>query len=141
MAEITLEFYTALCREARAIREAVFMEEQGFHDEFDATDSTAYHCVLWVDGEAAACGRLFTGEGSGEWHLGRVAVMKPYRAMHLGSRMVTALEEKARSLGGKKMVLSAQCRVQPFYEKLGYRTVGDVYFDEYCEHISMEKRL
>lgn len=43
--------------------------------------------------------------------------------------------------GGKKAVLSAQCRVKHFYESLGFSASGDVYYDEYCQHVHMEKLL
>ena len=32
--------------QAAAIRQAVFVEEQGFHNEFDETDETCLHCVI-----------------------------------------------------------------------------------------------
>ena len=51
------------------------------------------------------------------------------------------IEDKARELGADKIVLSAQCRVRGFYEKCGYTAYGDIYLDEYCEHIRMEKNL
>ena len=51
------------------------------------------------------------------------------------------IEAKVKQIGGKKLILSAQCRVQPFYEKLGYTARGEIYLDEYCEHIHMEKTL
>ena len=46
-----------------AVRKAVFMEEQGFQQEFDDVDDRAYH-VLIQDGERpVATGRLFTEDG------------------------------------------------------------------------------
>ena len=51
--------------QAAAIREEVFVEEQGFHNEFDDIDRQAVHLVV-MDGEApAAAGRVE--------HLGRGA--------------------------------------------------------------------
>ncbi|MFR8530009.1 MAG: hypothetical protein ACLVDB_02110 [Anaeromassilibacillus sp.] len=38
--------------EARRIRQAVFVDEQGFHNEFDEIDPEAWHVVLWEDGAA-----------------------------------------------------------------------------------------
>ena len=35
--------------------------------------------------------------------------------------------------------LTAQVRVRPFYEALGYVASGDEYLDEGCPHIHMEK--
>lgn len=39
--------YEHLPIEAQKIREIVFMEEQGFHNEFDEIDSYATHLVLY----------------------------------------------------------------------------------------------
>lgn len=62
-----------------AVRKAVFMEEQGFQQEFDDVDDRAYH-VLIQDGERpVATGRLFTEDGE-TYLIGRVAVLSAYRA-------------------------------------------------------------
>ena len=42
--------YEQLPQEARALREEVFCGEQGFQEEFDETDRTAHHGLLWDDG-------------------------------------------------------------------------------------------
>ena len=61
-----------------AVRKAVFMEEQGFQQEFDDVDDRAYH-VLIQDGERpVATGRLFTEDGE-TYLIGRVAVLSAYR--------------------------------------------------------------
>lgn len=130
-----------LSPEAADIRKAVFVVEQGFRNEFDRTDNDAYHAVLFTDeGIPAACGRLFTSDGR-IYTIGRVAVIKEYRKKGFGEKIVTALENKARELGGTETMLSAQLRAKGFYEKLGYLSHGDEYLDEYCPHISMKKSL
>ena len=48
--EFTHAFYDALPPEAAAIRQAVFVEEQGFQEEFDAIDRHALHLLLFADG-------------------------------------------------------------------------------------------
>ena len=116
-----------LSPEAVDIRKTVFVDEQGFQNEFD-------------DIIPAACGRLFTSDGKA-YTIGRVAVLKEYRKKGLGEKIVTALENKARELGGIETELSAQLRAKEFYEKLGYLPYGDEYLDEYCPHISMKKAL
>jgi predicted GNAT family N-acyltransferase len=123
--------------EARLIRQAVFVDEQGFKNEFDDIDSTAYHGILTENGSPVAVGRLFTENG--DYHIGRIAVMKPYRGKGLGREIVSLLESKISELGGGTAVLSAQIRVKGFYEAMGYTAYGDEYFDEYCPHISMKK--
>lgn len=135
------KFYNYLPEEAKAIRKAVFVEEQGFHNEFDDIDQRAIHLVLAFNGKWVATARVFADKEVGTYDIGRVCVLKAYRQYHLGSKLMHLIEEKVRELGGKKIILSAQCRVRPFYEKLGYTASGKVYLDEYCEHIHMEKDL
>lgn len=53
----------------------------------------------------------------------------------------TGAEGWLRGRHVKRLALSAQVRVRPFYEKLGYTASGDEYLDEYCPHIHMEKEL
>lgn len=127
--------------EAVLIRKAVFMEEQGFENEFDSVDTYAFHAVLFTDENIpAACGRLYSND-SKCFIIGRIAVQKPFRGKGLGERIVKALENKARELGGHETELSAQVRAMGFYEKLGYFPFGEEYLDEYCPHISMRKKL
>ena len=45
-----IKIYDTLPEEAVRIRKTVFVEEQGFQDEFDKIDSYARHLVLF-DGE------------------------------------------------------------------------------------------
>lgn len=136
-----VKIYNNLPDEAVKIRTAVFIEEQGFNDEFDEFDERSFHFLLFKDGKAAATGRMFTDNGGKSYHIGRVAVLEEYRKFHLGSELMGAIIEKAKELKAKKIVLSAQCRVKEFYEKLGFNEVGDIYYDEYCPHIQMEMNL
>lgn len=53
--EFTHAFYNTLPPEAAAIRQAVFVEEQGFQEEFDAIDRHALHLLLFADGRWARC--------------------------------------------------------------------------------------
>ena len=122
------------------VRKAVVMDEQGFQNEFDETDSTAYHLELKVDGTVAGCARIYPGE-DGMWHVGRVAVRKEYRSLHLGSRMMEAVMDKIKELGGTGAVLSAQCQAVPFYQKNGFTVVSEPYLDEHCPHQDMERRF
>ncbi len=139
---MTLEhrFFSELPHDARVIRQEVFVDEQGFKNEFDETDSSCTHLVLYADGVPAAVGRLFRTDG-GVYTFGRIAVKKQFRGKGLGSEVMKLLEEKVREYGGTKAAVSAQCRARGFYEGLGYTASGAVYLDEFCEHIHMEKNL
>ena len=129
------------CPDAYEIRQEVFIDEQKFTEEFDEIDHTCWHLVLYEAERAIACARIFFDEEAGCWHAGRIAVRKSERGRHLGKAVMDAIHEKVVSLGGDRVVLSAQCRARVFYEKQGYQAFGEEYFDEYCPHIMMEYRL
>ena len=127
-------------QDAFAIREEVFIKEQGFQEEFDSTDGHCWHLIGYEAGIPVACARLFS-EREGVWHAGRIAVRKNWRGTGAGAEIMAALEQKARELGGTQVVLSAQCRASGFYEKQGYQKTGGEYLDEYCPHVEMFKLL
>lgn len=121
------------------IRTDVFIKEQGFNDEFDETDKTCFHIVLYENETPVATCRYFETDGS--YHIGRVAVVKEYRGFHLGEKIMSIAENEIRKRGGQTIEVSAQVRVKNFYEKLGFQAVGETYFDEFCEHVRMVKKL
>lgn len=133
--------YDYLPEEARAIRRAVFMEEQGFVDEFDEVDDIATHIVLFDGGEAVATCRLFPSGEPGEYVVGRLAVMRGHRGSHLGARTLAAAEDEAARRGATSVVLHAQVRAAGFYESQGYERFGEQDLDEGCPHVWMRKSL
>lgn len=127
--------------EAKKIRQTVFVEEQGFQNEFDEIDPVARHVVAWEDGRPIATGRVFLKDGAKEtWIIGRVAVLPPYRGKGIGALIVHQLEQIALHCGAREWTLSAQLRAKGFYENLGYTAHGNVYQDEFCPHVAMCKR-
>lgn len=129
---------SALSRDAKEIREEVFVREQGFCREFDETDAQAAHLVLYADGEPAAVCRVYFSEG---WHIGRLAVRKKFRGGGLGRELLRAAEAEIKRRGGKACSLCAQTRARGFYESCGYRFSCEVEADEGVPHVRMEKRL
>ncbi|MFR4142586.1 MAG: GNAT family N-acetyltransferase [[Clostridium] leptum] len=82
---------------AKELRRKVFITEQGFQNEFDDIDRTAWHVLISEGGFPCGTGRVFeTPAGSGCYHLGRIAVERDYRKQHIGS-LAGKLEEKARA--------------------------------------------
>ncbi|MGI6265242.1 MAG: GNAT family N-acetyltransferase, partial [Acutalibacteraceae bacterium] len=124
------KIYSSLPDDARLLRTVVFVEEQGFREEFDEIDCRATHLVIYDGDWPVATGRMFDDHGAA--HIGRVAVRREYRDRHLGAAVMARLEREAASAGYTKVFLSAQCRVQGFYEKQGYHAVGETYLDEGC---------
>ena len=134
------EVNKAIPADAKAIRKAVFVEEQGFHNEFDRTDDASLHIVAYDGDKPVGVCRIFPDRGK-TWTLGRLAVLKPYRGQHLGANLVAKAEETARSHGADRLTLHAQERVEGFYKSLGYRDMGIHDQDEGCPHMWMGKPL
>lgn len=76
-----------------------------------------------------------------DYLIGRIAVRKAYRGQSMGKRIVEMVIQHIKDKGASKISLSAQVQAKGFYEALGFRAKGDVYLDEYCPHVHMEKVL
>lgn len=134
--------YDFLSDDAKIIRKKVFMDEQGFENEFDDTDKVASHIVMYNENkEPIATCRVFEGSEKNKFIFGRLAVIMPYRGMNIGTKMIREAEKLVLKKGGTSMSLHAQCRVKSFYEKLGYIEFGEIDDDEGCPHIWMNKQI
>ncbi|MDE6725743.1 MAG: GNAT family N-acetyltransferase [Ruminiclostridium sp.] len=133
--------YDGINDHAIEVRQKVFVEEQGFHDEFDEIDKTAAHIIILDNNKPVAVCRVFWSREMNSYILGRLAVLKEYRGKGLGSAVVKETENYVREKGGNCIALHAQCRVTAFYRSLGYVEFGDVEDDEGCPHIWMKKIL
>lgn len=133
--------FDALPDEAVFIRKEVFMKEQGFKNEFDATDKRSLFLVGYQNGKPAATCRIFYNPENDIYIFGRIAVLKCYRGNGLGSELLKNAEDYIKSKNAKKAGIFAQVRAVPFYETLGFTCKGDEYLDENCPHIYMEKLL
>ncbi len=131
--------FTGLNDDIIKIRTAVFIDEQGFKNEFDEIDQNCSHIVLYDNDNPIATCRYFYEDNS--YHIGRVAILKVYRGKHLGNKIMQIAENEIIKEGGKAIEVSAQVRVSDFYKKLGFNQVGEIYLDEFCEHIRMIKRV
>lgn len=127
--------------EAEYIRKTVFVDEQKFVDEFDETDGIATHFVMFDGENPVGCARAFFDENENAYHIGRVAILKEYRGRHLGGEIMLFAENELKKQGADRVTLSAQVRASGFYKSIGYTPYGEEYFDQYCPHIAMEKRL
>lgn len=104
--------------EAREIRESVFVKEQGKIGEFDEFDSVATHVLVFVGESPVATGRLY--QDTEGWHIGRICVLKQYRASGCGRDALAALEDAARDNGAREVKLLAEADAVGFYRKAGY---------------------
>ncbi len=133
--------YNGLCGDAMYIRETVFINEQGFCDEFDEIDKSAVHLVAYDEDKPVATCRFFWSDERNTYLLGRLAVLKEYRKNHLGSVIMTKAESLVRENNGVSIELHAQEQAIKFYEKQGYSVCSDMEYEEHCPHYWMRKKL
>jgi predicted GNAT family N-acyltransferase len=122
----------------KQIRFEVFVEEQNVpaEEEVDKWDPISIHAIAWVDGVAAACGRLLP-----DGHIGRMAVRKPFRGKNIGAEVLLHLMARARQRGDTESVLSAQTHAIGFYERFGFVAYGPEYLDCDIPHRDMRCKL
>ena len=129
--------YDTLPTASREIREKVFVDEQGFQEEFDGADERATHILAFNGEEAVATCRFFKQDNY--YLIGRIAVLKNYRGCNIGRDMIRYAEKSIKNIGGQEIRIHAQLSAQGFYEKLGYKPFGECDYDESCKHIWMKK--
>ncbi|NPA43029.1 MAG: GNAT family N-acetyltransferase [Chlorobi bacterium] len=123
------------------LRAAVFVTEQNCpYLDPDGKDLTARHLLLYDEGTLAGYARLF---GPGEYFpnhaaVGRVVTDPAFRKRGYGYRiMEAALEELSRLYPGVPVEISAQTYLIPFYQKLGFRQMGNAYLEDGIPHVRM----
>lgn len=122
--ELSAEEFFRICE----VREQVFVLEQKITlcAELDEQDLYSTHITLLENGKIVAYARCYAEKGSA--HIGRV--LTTVRGKGFGLEIMKAAMEVCRAqLGCSHIVLHAQQQVIPFYEKLGFRVISDL-FDE-----------
>lgn len=121
----------------RRIRLTVFVEEQGVpvELEWDGLDPDSVH-FLAVESNGAPIGtvRLLP-----DGHIGRMAVLKPWRKQGVGYALLTRVLDYARARGDRKVMLNAQTTAVEFYRRVGFTVIGDEFMDAGIPHLYMEK--
>lgn len=123
----------------RAVREAVFVREQGvpLELELDAQDPDCLHVLARdADGRPIGTGRLTPAHT-----LGRMAVLPQWRGRGVGAAMLAALTGLARERRWNAIELHAQVDAIGFYLRHGYLPVGPRYMEAGIEHQSMRRAL
>jgi predicted GNAT family N-acyltransferase len=126
----------------RALRIAVFVEEQGYslEEEFDDRDAEAVHLLARRGGVPVGTARMIRVAETVK--IGRICVSKAGRGTGLGAALVRAgLAHFEQVDGISRAWLSAQTHAIGFYEKLGFTAYGEEYMDGAVPHIDMERVL
>ncbi len=135
-----IRVFNSLPDEAKCIRTQVFVEEQGFKEEFDSDDRIAIHLVGFEHNNAIATSRIIK-RNDGSFIIGRIAVAKEYRKNGIGAEIIKASEEYISKIGGSEIYIHSQLQAQGFYEKQGYLPIGEQDEEEGCPHQMMIKKI
>ena len=136
---VELTDWTTTGSAIRAIRETVFIHEQGVpvELEWDGLDSACAHVLAWTNrGEAIGTARM---QQNGT--IGRMAVLKDWRGRGVGRALLRTLLDLATRRGLSRVTLSAQTHALGFYERAGFDVVGEPFIDAGIPHRKMVKEL
>jgi len=123
----------------RAVRLAVFVVEQHVPEalEWDDLDAPSMHALARSrDGVAIGCGRLLP-----DGHIGRMAVLAPWRGRGVGGALLQALVALARERGHPRAILNAQVQAMPFYARHGFVATGEQFDEAGIDHRVMVRSL
>ncbi|MCB9730798.1 MAG: GNAT family N-acetyltransferase [Deltaproteobacteria bacterium] len=128
---------------ARRLRYEVLRRPIGWAEgtERQAVEDDATHWVA-VDagGQVIGC-VMMHDQGDGTARLLQMAVAEPLQRRDIGRALVEALEARARERGVHTITLHARETAIPFYQRLGYATVGEPYVEVTLPHQTMQRRL
>lgn len=126
--------WPTLREHAMPVRLEVFVNEQRVPIELeqDAEDPAAHH---WI----ALCGERCVGTVrlTSSGHLGRLAVLPPWRRQGIGALLTGVVVDYARSSGARSVDLNAQVHAIPFYERLGFVVDSDEFLEAGIPHRHM----
>ncbi len=123
----------------RALREAVFINEQQVPEEleWDGLDANCTHVLAYDQQDCPiGTGRLLT-----DGHIGRMAVLPAWRNQGIGGALLKALTAIAQKMRLDSVKLDAQMQAVGFYEQHGFSTFGEVFMDAGILHQHMQRPL
>jgi predicted GNAT family N-acyltransferase len=135
---ILIQAWQEASQQAYAIRQTVFIEEQGVprEMELDEFDPIAWHALAFQGDQCIGTGRLVEiTQSAGQ--IGRMAVLADFRGHGVGKAILIKLIELAGSKSISTLSLHSQVSAIPFYEKFGFTAQGSVYEEAGIPHRNM----
>lgn len=124
------------------IRSEVFVDEQGVDqaDEYDSYDDAALntvdHYLLMIDQMAVGTCRVVKNDNY--YKIQRFCILKDYRRNGYAS---TLLNEVLAIHNDMTLKLSSQDHAVGFYERHGFKSVGEAFYECGIKHFNMIKEI
>jgi len=80
-------------------------------------------------------------ESEGVFKMRQVAVDPDFQGQGIGTQLVHFCEDFIQGWGGTRLTLHSRIGALPFYEKLGYQSLGDHFIEVGLVHYLMTKEL
>lgn len=138
-----IAFGSAEFEAERALRDGILRAPLGLSlgDEDPAPEREQLHYGLFdADGTLAAC-VVAVPLSPDSAKIRQMAVAGARRGQGLGARLMRELEAALQARGCTRLVLHARESAVGFYEKLGYRALGEPFVEVTVPHRRMEKTL
>jgi len=119
----------------RAVREAVFIREQGVPAEleWDEFDIVCVHLLAMnPSGNPIGTARLLPDAS-----VGRMAVLRDWRCKGVGSALMDRLLKEAENRQLPTVTLNAQTHATGFYSRFGFQQSGPEFLDAGIPHVKM----
>ena len=124
------------------LRAEVFIVEQNCaYLDFDDKDQHSIHLGLWQDNKLLAYSRILPpGLAYDQPSIGRICTSMSVRKTGSGRELVKKSIEVIYKLYGEQPIkISAQFYLKKFYESFGFQTKGEIYLEDFIDHIAMIK--
>ena len=108
-------------------------------DELE-TEKNHMHMAAFEDDQMLGCCMLVQ-ENDETVRLRQMAVMNDLQGKGIGRALMQFAENLARDRGYKKISMHARKNAAGFYEKMGYKKVGEEFTEITIQHYVMEKEL
>lgn len=124
-------------------RISIFMlEQKSLYEDLDNLDKIAFHFLGLDTNKIIAYGRMHIDSHNHFAIIRRVCIHARYRDKKLGGQLMSKMLEYIETLKNLSGIeLDAQCHLQKFYEKFGFKIDSVPYEDGGVMHVQMVKRI
>lgn len=142
MALKIIDYGTEEYKQMLKLREDILRQPLGLRlsqEELDKEKENLMMAAFDDDKMLACC--MLVEEGPQTVRLRQMAVLNDLQGQGIGKALLQFAENVARDRGYQKITMHARKNAAGFYEKLGYRVIGDEFIEITIPHYVMEKSL